>query len=37
MILEQLGNPEFWMVLAIGAGVVAIFLYWLATGARKRK
>jgi cytochrome oxidase Cu insertion factor (SCO1/SenC/PrrC family) len=36
MIREQFGNPEFWMALIVGAGAVAIFLYWLSTGARQR-
>jgi hypothetical protein len=37
MIGDQFGNPEFWMALVVGAGAVAIFLYWLLTGGRRRR
>jgi len=32
---DELHNPQFWAVLAIGLLMVALFIYWLRTGARK--
>jgi hypothetical protein len=35
IMLENLGNPEFWIALGIGLGSLGLFIYWLRTGGRK--
>jgi len=30
-------NPDFWIMLCAGGFAVAVLLYWLWTGARKRR
>jgi 1,4-dihydroxy-2-naphthoate octaprenyltransferase len=33
---EDLRNPEFWIVLAVGLVSLGFFIRWLYTGGRKR-
>jgi hypothetical protein len=34
-VSDDFGNPEFWIALAVGILCLALFFYWLRTGARR--